>query len=186
MGKRVDIIGICAALVLALGTLAHPSGANAQDSNDRIWLESDSSGDQSVERPLTSATISSLVKDTSPAVVNIIVAYKGSELDAFLRGKSPLPGPNGGIGQGSGFLIHPDGYVLTNHHVVENAREIKVRLKDQNEYEAQVVGADPKTDIALMRIDADRDFPALPLGDSDETEVGNYVVAIGKDRKSVV
>ena len=80
---------------------------------------------------------------------------------------------------GSGFIIDRDGFILTNHHVVKDADKIVVRLSDETEFEAKVVGSDPKTDIAVIKIDADRELPTAPLGDSDRLEVGEWVLAIG-------
>jgi serine protease Do len=80
---------------------------------------------------------------------------------------------------GSGFLISPDGYIVTNNHVVEDVDEIKVAFLDGTELPAEVVGRDPKTDIALIKVKADHELPALPLGDSDGLRPGEWVVAIG-------
>lgn len=80
---------------------------------------------------------------------------------------------------GSGFIISPDGYVLTNHHVVDKATEIKVRLADESTFDAKLVGSDSKTDIALLKIEAKRTLPFTYLGDSDSLEVGDWVIAIG-------
>lgn len=80
---------------------------------------------------------------------------------------------------GSGFIIDREGYILTNNHVVEKAQSIKVKLSDEKEYEATVIGKDAKTDIALIRIDAKQDLPFVALGDSDTLEVGDWVLAIG-------
>ncbi len=87
-------------------------------------------------------------------------------------------------GQGTGFLIHPDGYALTNHHVVENATKIRVRVGGRSEViPATVVGDDPRTDVALIKLEgrnpAGGPWPSLPLGDSDALAVGDFVVAIG-------
>ncbi|MDO5674641.1 MAG: DegQ family serine endoprotease [bacterium] len=79
---------------------------------------------------------------------------------------------------GSGFIISADGYVLTNNHVVDGADSITVRLDDRREFKAKVVGSDPQTDVALLKIDG-RNLPVLPLGDSDALEVGEWVIAIG-------
>jgi serine protease Do len=81
-------------------------------------------------------------------------------------------------GQGSGFLITKDGYILTNHHVVGDATKITVKLQDGRELEAERVGSDPKSEVAVIRIKGD-DFPFLPIGDSAELEVGEMVLAIG-------
>jgi serine protease Do len=80
---------------------------------------------------------------------------------------------------GSGFIVDASGFIVTNNHVVEDADQIKVRLYDEKEYDAEVVGRDPKTDLALIRIKADRKLEALPLGDSDQLPVGSWVLAIG-------
>lgn len=80
---------------------------------------------------------------------------------------------------GSGFIISKDGYILTNTHVIANAAEIKVSLSDEKVYEAEVIGRDPKTDIALIKIKADGDLPTVSLGDSEQLEVGDWVLAIG-------
>ena len=81
---------------------------------------------------------------------------------------------------GSGFIIEKDGYILTNNHVVEAVDEIKVRTHDQKEYDAEVIGRDPKTDIALIKINGlKEDLPIAKLGDSDSLEVGEWVIAIG-------
>lgn len=80
---------------------------------------------------------------------------------------------------GSGLIVESDGYVLTNNHVIENARMIMVRLSDHGEYEAKVVGRDPWTDLALLKIQGRRKFATVRLGDSDSLRVGDWVVAIG-------
>jgi serine protease Do len=80
---------------------------------------------------------------------------------------------------GSGFIIDKNGYIVTNNHVVENATDIKVSLSDSEEFDAEVVGRDPQTEIALIKIEAPRDLPVARLGDSDALRVGEWVVAIG-------
>ncbi|GMT47210.1 MAG: peptidase [bacterium] len=80
---------------------------------------------------------------------------------------------------GSGFIIDENGYILTSNHVIDKAEDIRVKLWDETEYKATVVGRDPKTDIALIKVEADRPLPVAPLGDSDALEVGDWVLAIG-------
>ncbi|MFQ5513695.1 MAG: DegQ family serine endoprotease [Myxococcota bacterium] len=80
---------------------------------------------------------------------------------------------------GSGFLISRDGYIVTNNHVVENADRIVAVFEDGRELEAKTVGRDPKTDLALLKVDPDDDLPFAPLGDSDRVRVGDWVMAIG-------
>ena len=79
---------------------------------------------------------------------------------------------------GSGFIISPDGYVMTNHHVIKDASEILVRLSDRRELEAEVIGSDERSDIALLKINAD-DLPVVSIGDSQKLKVGEWVLAIG-------
>jgi serine protease Do len=91
----------------------------------------------------------------------------------------PLPrGPFRQQGMGSGFIIEPDGTILTNNHVVADAEKIIVKLQDDREFEGRVVGRDAKTDIAVIKIDA-KNLPVVPLGDSDQLQVGEWVVALG-------
>ena len=80
---------------------------------------------------------------------------------------------------GSGVLVDPKGYILTNNHVIENAQDIIVRLSDQRKFTAKLVGRDPKTDIAVLKVDAPRPLPAAELGDSDHLRVGQWAIAIG-------
>jgi len=80
---------------------------------------------------------------------------------------------------GSGFIIDPAGFVVTNNHVIEDADQIKVKLDDQTEYDAEVVGRDANTDLALLKVKVDHDLPALEMGDSDKLRIGQWVVAIG-------
>jgi serine protease Do len=90
-------------------------------------------------------------------------------------GRTPFPEPQGA---GSGVIISPDGYVLTNHHVVAQASQIKVTLPDKREFSGDVVGTDPQTDLAVLKIDGN-DLPFVPWGDSSTLRVGDYVLAVG-------
>jgi len=80
---------------------------------------------------------------------------------------------------GSGFIIDKEGFVVTNNHVVEDADQIKVKLKDDREFDAKIVGRDPNTDLALLKIESDENLPTVKLGDSDALKVGQWVIAIG-------
>lgn len=80
---------------------------------------------------------------------------------------------------GSGFIVSADGYIVTNNHVVEDADEIRVILKNEQEFDATIEGRDPNTDLALIKIKSDGSLPNLPLGDSDKLDVGEWVLAIG-------
>ena len=82
------------------------------------------------------------------------------------------------VGYGSGVIISKDGYVVTNNHVVENADEITVKLNDDREFKGRIIGTDPDTDLALLKIEGDN-FPTIPVGDSDALKVGEWVLAVG-------
>jgi serine protease Do len=122
-----------------------------------------------------------LAKSTRPAVVNVatIQGRPSDPMAEFLRRffeGAPPPSPRASLG--SGFLVSADGYLVTNNHVVAGGGEIVVKLDDGSERPAKVVGTDPLTDLALLKIDAAR-VPVLPLGDSDRLQVGEPVMAIG-------
>ncbi len=146
-----------------------------------------------------------LVEQVGPGVVNIETTIVRSNRQA--RGAGPGPGddempeffrrffgpdfqmpgqPGGddegpsirGRGMGSGFIISPDGYVLTNHHVVADAGEVKVKLGDRREFTAKVIGSDQQYDVALLKIDA-KNLPTVRVGDSNTLKPGQWVVAIG-------
>ncbi|MDZ7833855.1 MAG: DegQ family serine endoprotease [Desulfobacterales bacterium] len=80
---------------------------------------------------------------------------------------------------GSGFIIDTEGYIVTNYHVIKNADQVKVKLKSGKEYSAEIIGSDPPTDLALLKIDSDKKLPELELGNSDKMAIGQWVLAIG-------
>ena len=98
-------------------------------------------------------------------------------MKGFSEDEFPRNSCQGGLG--TGFVIDKEGLILTNNHVVEQAEEIKIRTFDDKEFAATVVGRDSKTDLALIKIEADDSLVPLPLGDSDKLEVGDWVIAIG-------
>jgi len=97
--------------------------------------------------------------------------------DFFERGQRPVPRPGNAVG--AGFVITPDGYVVTNNHVIADADEITVVFSDESRYEAELIGTDPKTDIALLKIPSDRPLPIVRFANSDRVRVGDWVIAIG-------
>lgn len=118
-------------------------------------------------------SLAPMIKAVGPAVVAV---------DA--RGPAPLGGFFGGDpqavqGMGSGFVVDADGLVVTNHHVIADAQTVRVRLSDGRSFDARVVGSDPATDLALLRLDGAKDLPVVVLGDSTTLEVGDWVVAMG-------
>jgi len=131
--------------------------------------------------------MSEVAAAVKPAVVNISMSQTVHMRnmpffdDPFFRqffGDRGTPRDYKQRGLGSGVIVAKDGYIVTNYHVVRNADEIKVRLSDKREFKGKVVGADAKTDLAVVKIDAGN-LPVLPLGDSDKIKVGDMVIAVG-------
>ena len=139
-----------------------------------------------------------LVETVSPAVVNIrtVKTFKGD--GPFTRRFQRAPGEQGNPFEdffnrfydspkqeykqrslGSGFIMDPSGYIVTNNHVIEKADEIEVKLKNGEEFKAKIIGRDPNTDLALIKIEPGRKLPSLPMGNSDTLKVGEWVMAIG-------
>ena len=181
--------------VLGVGGIRYYEPATAHAAVETSQAASETPGSQA--QPLAALPdFSRLVKRYGPAVVNITVTHRaqaqtGATMPGF--GVSPgdpfyeffrhfqIPQPQGAVpmhGIGSGFIISPDGTILTNAHVVKDASEVTVKLTDRREFKAKVIGVDPQTDIAVLKIDANN-LPSVKLGDSKNLEVGNWVVAIG-------
>jgi serine protease Do len=144
-----------------------------------------------------------IVEPIMPAVVNISTTYKDNhELDRYvqlfqrfglfpgLEGEDPfgmLPGIQGEekpdlpkrISLGSGFIIDPAGYIVTNYHVIEETGEITVKLNNDKQLKAKIIGVDPKTDLALLKVEDGAPLPFVKFGDSDKIRVGDWVIAIG-------
>ena len=139
---------------------------------------------------------SSLAEKVLPAVVNVSVTkiIKSRSSNDSRRGPfndpffddffgSPYRGPDQKDRKvssgGSGFIISKDGFILTNHHVIEDASEVIVSLQDRREFSAQVIGSDKKSDVALLKVKTNENLPFLDLGNSDKVKVGDWVMAIG-------
>ncbi len=110
-------------------------------------------------------------------VKNMTLSSAPSSILDFFYGSGGRQVPQ--IGTGSGVIISPDGYIVTNNHVIAKASELKVTLNNNKTYEAELIGSDPNSDIALIKIDADRTLPYLAFGDSDNTKIGEWVLAVG-------
>jgi serine protease Do len=192
-----------AAALLGAGAVALPAGAlyiywdapqaaeTAAQSSETAAAPSSAAALQTA--PATLPDFRSLVERNGPSVVNISV--KGTVQTAvqmpgfpgfgpddpfsqFFRG---LPMPRGDMparGEGSGFIVSPDGLILTNAHVVADADKVTVKLLDRREFEAKVLGQDRKTDVAVLKIDA-TNLPAVRLGRAEDLQVGEWVAAIG-------
>jgi len=165
---------------------APPDAEVSEESADTLWTDRGAN----VRFP----DFATLAEEVSPAVVNI----RTSRAIQRSAGRPPMPrefeeffgnpfgGRRGGPQRefkvpslGSGFVISPEGYIVTNNHVVEDVDEIVVVFSDGEELEATVVGRDPKTDIALIRVEPSKSLSSLSLGDSDAVRPGEWVVAIG-------
>ena len=140
------------------------------------------------------ASYAPIVKKVTPAVVKVVVTEKVNvpnqqwfgfqdpfwrhffgDQSPFPQGQSHMPVQHG---LGSGVIVTPDGYILTNNHVVDGATDVKVTLQDGREFTAKIIGRDPKSDIAVIKIDA-HGLPVVPFADSQKVEVGDTVLAIG-------
>jgi len=201
-----SIIVVAVAIAIGCGATdsrAEPAATAAPKSpqGGQLWRDPGSQGAPALALP-SQGSLAPLIKALKPAVVNISTTTVVKNPHRGLRrgpgGQSPGPedffdffnrGPGGGGGGGdemrgeslgSGFIINAEGYVLTNNHVVKDAEEIKVRLSDGRELSAKVVGTDPATDVALVKLDkAPANLPLEVLGDSDKLEQGDFVLAIG-------
>lgn len=154
-------------------------------------------GERKKQVVITNQTFSELAQKLKPAVVNIstTMVVKGQAFfggrpspfgeqdpfrdfwEKFFGGEMPRERETRSLG--SGFIINKEGYIVTNNHVVENAKEIIVTLHNEKDFKAEVIGKDKKTDLALIKIEAEGDLPVAPLGDSDKLGVGEWVLAIG-------
>ncbi len=120
-----------------------------------------------------------MVKKNGKAVVNISVALSSMPYNTMPQFGAPnTVVPNAYNSVGTGFIISKDGYILTNHHVIKDAANIMVKLKDRREFAAKLVGTDIRTDMALLKVDAKR-LPKVRIGSPDKLKVGEWVVAIG-------
>ena len=181
------VLACCFLCLTLLAGGSHP--ASAQSEEDLVLLDR------------SAKAFSSVVKKAGPAVVHVAVekAASGKNLGQFPSDlfndpfferffgpqfRQPRTNPKQDKrsfkqkAAGSGFIIASDGFILTNNHVVEDADKITVRLADKREFPAKVVGTDPQSDVAIIKIDG-KDLPILSLGNSDALEVGEWVIAIG-------
>ena len=199
LGKRFGFISVVSVglVSLVIGVmLSARLDITTQTSAEELWKEG---------RPtLVSATPSlrpgsfaELAKQADPAVVNISTTqvvkhpqmggpkprspfedFFGDEFFDKFFGDGPKREFRS-QSLGSGFIINKEGFIITNNHVIENAEEIIVKLSSGKEYEAEIIGTDPRTDLALIKIEADAELPIIPLADSDQILIGDWVVAIG-------
>jgi len=194
-------LAVIAVVLAAMGMIAFAVQAKSNDS-----LDNASTAIQSLRS--TSKAFAAIEKAVSPAVVSIQVErtmhgisgnhqvpfndpfemfgddfakrFFGDRYEEFKEQKTTpkQPREHRVAGQGSGFIVSPDGYILTNHHVVGSADKVLVQLNDGRELEAKLVGSDARSDVAVIKIDA-KNLPIIPLGNSDQLDVGEWVLAFG-------
>ncbi|HKQ07403.1 MAG TPA: trypsin-like peptidase domain-containing protein [Blastocatellia bacterium] len=143
-------VGIAVGAVLRGASLARGTDSHLSPGNPRAAMDA------------LSASFARVAQEVEPCVVNIKMS-NGYQLE----------------GTGSGVIVNPDGYILTNAHVVNGATRLRIKLSDGSESEAKVIGVDQQTDLAVIKIDVKRTLPAARLGDSDKLAVGDWVLAIG-------
>jgi len=187
----VALVSVAAGLLLATGL-----GLTQRATAERFWTEPSGSPPAEVAIPGRPDSFATLVKRIKGAVVNIHATKKvrlpkdhpdldtpaperGDPHDFFDRFFGGRQREYGQRNTGSGVLLHPDGYIVTNEHVVTDTEIIQVRLSSGKQYRAEVIGRDAKTDLALIKIQPEAPLPVVPMGDSDRLEVGDWVLAIG-------
>lgn len=189
------------ALVLALATAGVIGAVGAGAYTSAVSAPTNATPIAAAPAMVTLPDFSTITTRDGPAVVNISVTGTAKESDAeaaaemqgvdpddpmlqFFRRFQGQMGPRAQQrdvpvrAQGSGFIVSPDGLIMTNAHVVKGAKEVTVKLTDRREYRAKVLGADAKTDIAVLKIDA-KNLPTLALGNTKDLKVGEWVLAIG-------
>lgn len=199
--KRSTVVGVAGGLVAG-------ASATVLAMNSASWAERPQTltgpvaGQQAVIEAMgqsrwgTLPNLADLVEEASPSVVQIVARmpnggagqfanpFEGSPLEDFFNRNFPNPGGAPGelpdrVGSGSGFFIDGDGHIVTNNHVVENARDVTIIFESGREVDAEIVGTDPRTDLAVLKVDA-RNLPkALKWGDSDVARPGDSIFAIG-------
>ena len=194
--KKITTAALAALILFAGGTAGSYIATRYTLSESGVVKETNPAGEAVASLPAAGDVknpLVSIVKRSSPAVVNIDVEsmvtqqpimnpFQGHPFfdeffgEEFFGPQQPRKVPR--RGKGSGFIVSKDGYILTNNHVVEDAEKIRVTMLDGRTFDAKKIGQDPTFDLAVIQIEA-KDLPFLPLGDSDATEVGEQVVAIG-------
>ena len=160
------------------------AGASASAPASLKLADSNEGPSKSSFAPIVKAVLPTVVNISSSKVVRTPNQLSGPMMDPFFQ-QFFGDGPNGNIPRerrerslGSGVIISPEGYILTNNHVVDGATDIRVTLSDKREFKATIVGTDPKTDVAVLKVDS-ASLPAVTIGDSSKVQVGDYALAIG-------
>ena len=186
------VIGVLVGVLLSIDRPARPSEPAPAPSASTAGESAAPTAESDDPRPVPSSSLNfaDIAARLNPAVVNIDATARGRRArrlieeggrrgpdDPFEQGSRGNDAPRRGTG--TGFLIDNEGSILTNHHVIEGAERLTVKLADGRSLHAEVVGSDPDTDIALIKVDGNRPFPHAMLGDSSKLRVGEWVCAIG-------
>jgi serine protease Do len=186
LGLVLGVAGLGVARTIQNSTIAQKIGAASEKNPPATLKLADPK-----EGP-SSTSYAPIVKEVLPSVVNISTskvvkanddALEQLQMDPMFRqffgqGGAEVPKDRREKALGSGVIVSPEGYILTNNHVVDGATDVKVTLSDKREFKARIVGADPKTDVAVLKIDASNLAP-LTIGDSSKVEVGDVAIAVG-------
>jgi serine protease Do len=197
--RRVALL----ASVAGLGALALVAGPGFYQAS-RVDFGTSAARAAETAAPAHPASFADIVAKVKPAVISVRVKIEGAQTSSLRHDSEAIPfapgspmekffqqfqdqfGHNGEmpqmhqtiVGEGSGFFISPDGYAVTNNHVVDHAKSVRVTIDDGSIYSAKVIGTDPKTDLALIKVDGKNDFPYVQLAQY-EPRVGDWVIAVG-------
>jgi len=152
----------------------------SQDNGSRVLTTSSYTPTSARGAGINEVDFTSAAESTVNAVVhvkNVTLNKTPSNIIEYFYGSGSTHRPQ--VGTGSGVVISSDGYIVTNNHVIDKADHLQVTLNNNKTYDAELIGTDPNTDIALLKINADRQLPYLAFGDSDNTKVGEWVLAVG-------
>ncbi|MBK9272038.1 MAG: trypsin-like peptidase domain-containing protein [Saprospiraceae bacterium] len=168
---------LASTLTWALHHFIYIDSYTALQQSDKSHLENQ----QVLERLIKSDRIHSNLHSSAPT--HFIEAAKISTpavvfIECIQDGQDLMPMVNKGVSTGSGVIISPDGYIVTNNHVIEKAKSIQIMLNDNHEYQAKLIGTDPNTDLAVLKIEA-TGLPYLLFGNSDSAQIGEWVLAVG-------
>jgi len=188
-GRVTAALAVASALVLGgLGAAYAQKGSQANPPATMKFAEKNVAPSRTGFAPVVKAVVPTVVSIKSSKVIKTGGRRGQSQMDPFRQffgdqfggqlNIPNIPDERRSEGLGSGVIVSPEGYILTNNHVVDGATEVQVVLPDRREFKARVIGRDEKTDIAVVKIDAGN-LPAITIGDSDKVEVGDYALAIG-------
>jgi S1-C subfamily serine protease len=185
MKKILTLIGVS-----LLGGALTLGGYKLMETNESATFSSFQQKDQPVIISTKGASSTHALSSNTPNLVK--AANETIDAVVHVKNKAVFSGPRtfadllygrrsqqAQIGTGSGVIISPDGYIITNNHVIAGASEISITLNNNKVYEAELIGRDEKTDIALLKVDAEEDLPAIKFGDSDTAQIGEWVLAVG-------